>query len=44
MRTYLIVGNQTLASQSLADLIGARLANGPIRATSWSPSNASAIG
>ncbi len=32
MRTYLIVGNQTLASQSLADLIGARLANGPIRA------------
>ena len=32
MRSYLIVANQTLESQSLADAISARLADGPIRA------------
>jgi len=31
MRSYLIVANQTLASQSLTDAIQARLADGPIR-------------
>jgi hypothetical protein len=32
MRSYLIVANQTLTSQSLADAITARLAEGPITA------------
>jgi hypothetical protein len=31
MRSYLIVANQTLASQSLTDAIQARLADGPVR-------------
>jgi hypothetical protein len=31
MRSYLIVANQTLTSQSLADAITARLADGPVR-------------
>ena len=31
MRSYLIVANQTLASQSLTDAIKARLADGPVR-------------
>ena len=31
MRTYLIVANQTLTSESLAEAITARLADGPIR-------------
>ena len=31
MRTYLIVANQTLTSDSLAEAITARLADGPIR-------------
>ncbi len=32
MKSYLIVANQTLTSQSLADEITARLADGPLRA------------
>jgi hypothetical protein len=32
MRDYLIVANQTLTSRSLADALGQRLAEGPIRA------------
>jgi hypothetical protein len=31
MRSYLIVANQTLTSQSLTDAIKARLADGPVR-------------
>ena len=31
MRSYLIVANQTLESQSLTDAIKARLAEGPVR-------------
>ncbi len=31
MRSYLIVANQTLTSQSLTDAITARLADGPVR-------------
>jgi nucleotide-binding universal stress UspA family protein len=31
MRSYLIVANQTLTSQSLSDAIDARLADGPVR-------------
>ena len=31
MRSYLIVANQTLTSQSLNDAIKARLADGPVR-------------
>ena len=37
MRTYLIVANQTLASESLTDVINARLADGPIRALVVAP-------
>ena len=37
MRTYLIVANQTLASEALTDVIHARLADGPIRAIVVAP-------
>ena len=42
MRSYLIVANQTLTSESLREAIAARLADGPLRAHVVVPMNAGA--
>ena len=42
MRSYLIVANQTLTSESLRDAITARLADGPVRAHVVVPMSAGA--
>jgi hypothetical protein len=44
MRSYLIVANQTLTSESLREAITARLADGPLRVHVVVPMSAGAVG